>query len=174
MTEESGNEHLAGVNRQAARHVPTEEDWGDYSTDFSMKYSHRRYFGKTHEDINNFLQEFPTEVFEDLYHMPPIPFQYYILGFEILRTAEAVAPKAPDNYDNYSDIASCFLSLVNLQLREKSEAIMPIMKDMLCLADFTAAHQESYQASVEIYGSFEERVDEIKQLYEALLRDGQQ
>ncbi len=175
MTEDSKNQRLAEVKRQAARNlVPTEEDWGDCSDDDYMIDSHERFSGKTREEMNDFLLEFPTEAFDELYHMPPIPFQYYIGGFEILRCPDAVAQKPPSHLDNYSDVASCFLSLIRLQLKQKPAAIMPIMKDILSLAEFTAAHQENYQASIEIYGSFEERLAEIKKLYASLLRDEKQ
>ncbi|MFA7336598.1 MAG: hypothetical protein WC028_07405 [Candidatus Obscuribacterales bacterium] len=166
------SESLAEVKRQAASNlVPTEEDWGDYTADDYMIDSHEHFYGKTREEMNSFFLENPMEAADELFHMPPIPFQYYIGGFEILRCPDAVAQKPPSHLDNYSDVASCFLSLIRLQLKQKPAAIMPIMKDILSLAEFTAAHQENYQASIEIYGSFAERLAEIKSLYADLLRD---
>lgn len=175
MTEDSENQRLTEVKRQAARNlVPTEGDWGDYSDDDYMMDSYERFSGKTREEMNSFFLENPMEAADELFHIPPNPFRYYIWGFELLRSQEAVAPKPSSQLNNYSGVASCFLRLVRLRLRQTPSAIMPIMKDILSLAEFTAAHQENYQASIEIYGSFEERLAEIKKLYASLLRDEKQ
>jgi len=68
-------------------------------------------------------------------------------------------------FDNRSDAASCFLSLIAEKLKSHPDHIKPVLKELMPGIKFMPNNQSLYNANEEIYGDFRERE---KQLLERL------
>jgi hypothetical protein len=64
-----------------------------------------------------------------------------------------------------SDGASCFLLILKGKLKEFPDFVLPVMEELMPVAEYIACNQELFQADVNIYGSFPEHLAEIKALY---------
>jgi len=143
------------------RQVPTEEDWGDWESDdgLDLPYAHKIFAGKTNEEVRS---EFEWAVLErafEIMSMPCKPFQYYVFGLRDL-----VIEKAFNEYE-LSDAASVFFSTIESRFERAPEHIVPIFPELLEALNFVAENQDAYDASVEIYGDFKERLGKINQSY---------
>ena len=91
--------------------------------------------------------------------MPLIPFQYYLYALRNYVMSERVLAS-----EMSSDAASCFLGLVILKLRDAPTSIISIMEDMLPAVEYVASNQMLFDADIDIYGDFIEKLSEIKRL----------
>jgi hypothetical protein len=139
--------------------VPTENEWENYKEDLDTKYAHDLFIGKTNEQM---LSEYKDRVLarsEDIYWMPIKPFQYYIFGFRdfVIQQDFGICEG--------SDAASSFLNLVIYKLEKKPEFILSVLPEIMKDIDFIANNQELFDADEDIYGSFKDKLQEIKRLY---------
>lgn len=139
--------------------VPTENEWENYKEDLDAKYAHDLFIGKTNEQM---LPEYKDRVLarsEDIYWMPIKPFQYYIFGFRdfVIQQDFGICES--------SDAASSFLNLVIYKLEEKPEFILSVLPELMKDIEFIANNQELFDADEDIYGSFKDKLQEIKRLY---------
>lgn len=139
--------------------VPTEEDWGDYSSDLDQNHAHSVFAGRTNDEMQPFFRRNPVATTDDLRWTPDAPFRYYILGFRDFITA-----KQFDFLDG-SDAASCFLGLVLEKLESNPRVIVPIMPDLLPAVEYVARNQALFDADEDIYGNFLEKLSRIQTLY---------
>ncbi len=144
--------------------VPTEEDWRSQSNIYIDEYYYEKFFGKTREDMMPYFIEFPLSASEALTQMPAIPFQYYVFNFI----------KMFDNEDYFnmllqegtaSGAASTFLTLMRIKLTDEPKDIVPIYNELLRVAKYVSANQAKFEADIDIYDSFPERLEVIEQLY---------
>ena len=141
--------------------VPSEKDWGDYVSDLDQKYAHDLFSGHTNEEMQSRFQSNPIEATADLRWMPEVPFRYYMIGFRDAVVAGDFEPC------DLSDAASCFLRLIAEKLERHPRTIFPIMPDLLPAAEYVANNQVKFEAEEDIYGSFLEKLAQIRELYSA-------
>jgi hypothetical protein len=138
--------------------VPTEEDWGDYKSDLDQEYAHRVFAGRTKQHMEPRFRNNPIESTDELRWMPDVPFRYYMLGFR-----DFMIGKDFDGQE--SDAASCFLGLILEKLEKQPLTIAPIMKELLPTIEYVAQNQAQFDAEIEIYGNFLDKLARIKTLY---------
>jgi hypothetical protein len=92
-----------------------------YQGDLDQEYSHDLFGGHTNEEMQPHFYRNVIERTDELRWMPIIPFRYYMLGFRDFVMA--------GNFDDLqgSDVASCFLGLVEEKLEKQHEFILPII-----------------------------------------------
>ena len=139
--------------------IPTEPDWGDYRSDLDQEWAHRKFAGKSNDEMQQHFREIPIEAASDLRFMPEIPFRYYMLGFRDCLMSGGFEPC------NNSDAASCFLHLVTEKLETQPRYILPIMPELIPAVEHIAHNQATFDADESIYGSFLEILKQIQELY---------
>ena len=140
--------------------VPTEEDWGNWSSgDLDVAYAHKIFAGKTNLEVQPDFYRCVIERTDELRWMPKVPFQYYILGFRDFVISGKFA-----SYDS-SDAASCFLGLIEEKLQTQPDYVVPVMQELIPAVEYVAEHQEQYAADAGIYGNFMEKRKSIESLY---------
>lgn len=150
----------------SALQIPTEQDWGDYKSDFDQKDAYKVFFGKSFGEA---IPDFERNVIEranELQFIAPTPFRYYMLAMR-----NYVMSKNVLSNTMASDAASCFLRLVKLKLLESPETIMPIMDELMPALEYVGENQAIFDADIDIYGDFREKVAEIKNLEKAVTRN---
>lgn len=145
--------------------VPSEEEWGNYKEDLDRKYAHKMFSGKSHEQVISRFEDNIIEAVDELRFMPPIPFRYYMLALRNYMVSKLVLANPM-----VSDAASCFLRLVAEKLRETPNFIFPIIGDLMPAIEYVATNQKLFDADIDIYGDFAEKLTEIKGLL-ALMSD---
>lgn len=141
--------------------VPSEEDWGEYEADLDQKYAHEMFAGKNLDEALSQFDEGVIDVVDKLRFMPVTPFRYYMLALRnyVMSERALVSDMAPD-------AASSFLNLVEEKIRNSPESIRPIMDAIVPAVEYVAANQTLFGADVDIYGSFADKLAEIRKLYE--------
>lgn len=149
--------------------IPTEADWGDYYSDIETKYAHSRFGGKSIEEVLEYFGNAPLGASEDISAMPNIPFQFYMKAYlRYLQEGQMFGDDVRTD-SQLSDGASAFLHLVLWKLKHTPDVILPIMSEIMPVAEFVAENQSLIDASINIYGLFPEKLQEIKQEYEKAL-----
>ena len=146
--------------------IPREEDWGDYWKDIDMKGAHASYFGKSNQQMQHEFYKNGNYLISELRFMPPKPFLYYMLGFRDFILADNFPPHEA------SDFSSYFLWLVDYLLEHEPQMITPIIDDLMPALEHVAKNQEKYDAPVDIYGSYLNKLSHIKGLCRKLGRLG--
>lgn len=145
--------------------IPTEQDWGAFDADLDQKYAHQNFSGKSIEEAIPLFESNVIESCSELQLMPLIPFQYYMFALRDYVMSDRVLIN-----ETSPDAASCFLGLVLLKLNEEPASIFPIMEDMIPAVNYAASNQEIFDADIDIYGNFIEKLIEIKKKYEEIKR----
>ncbi|MDE2420752.1 MAG: hypothetical protein KGO49_06165 [Gammaproteobacteria bacterium] len=100
--------------------IPTDEDWGDYSSNLDLLYIYNKFNGKSYLQVYENFKRSPTECCFELYYMPIKPFQYYTLALSTYILSELFT-------DVYKfDLVNCFLWQIQRILNDKPEYITPI------------------------------------------------
>ncbi len=142
--------------------LPEEKDWGNYFDDLDVADSYKMFFGKSNDEMQ---KEFKKNIFErcfDLEYMPLIPFQYYIFGLK-----QYIDTGNIDQFDK-PDTANCFIELVEDKLKKQPEYIRPILMKLMPTIEYVVNNQILFEADIDIYGDFNEKLKIIKQLAEEL------
>lgn len=150
--------------------IPTTDDWDDCpnSDDLDRRWAYKRFFGKNRDEALLFFRDPILETVEDLRNMPRIPFQYYFQTYKrFILLPETLTTFANDSV--LSSGASCFLNMMIDKLKESPDWIIPLMGELMPAAEFVASHQMEYDAEPEFFGSFPDKLDEIKLLYQQSL-----
>ena len=159
--------NLSEANMKILNDVPTEDDWewggeGFRCSDLDKRDAHDKFFGKSIEDMLPYFKELPLSASEDLWFMPDTPFRYYVLAFKMLLMSQK-------NIDELgcdaSDAASTFLCLLRHKLENSPQLVLPVMEELMPVVEHVAANQNLFDADPEIYGSFPDKLVEIKRLY---------
>ncbi|MBC3873418.1 hypothetical protein [Undibacterium flavidum] len=144
------------------RHIPSEEDWGNYQDDLDQNYAHGIFAGRDSTQVMSAFARSSIDRAEDLRFMPTVPFQYYIFSFcEFVTSAEVLTLN--DGLDA-SDAASCFLNLVIYKLEHQRSDIEPIINELMPFVERVALNQSLYDADIDIYGDFKENFFLIQEL----------
>ena len=139
--------------------VPTEEDWGDYTSDLDQNHAHSVFAGRTNEEMQPSFRRNPLALTDDLSWMPDVPFRYYILGFrDFITNTDFDFLEAPD-------AASCFLELVLGKLENNPRLIVPVMPELLPAVEYVARNQSLFDADESIYGNFLEKLSRVQTVY---------
>jgi hypothetical protein len=144
-----------------SENIPTKEDWWTETDDMDTDYAYRRFFGKSIDQGMDYFHEAVLGAAEDINWMPPVPFRFYIRAYTKF-LLEAPIEQGADIDSEYSNGASSFLRLVLNKLEEAPEIILPIMDELMVTCEHVAANQAGFDASEDIYGSFEETLNKIK------------
>jgi hypothetical protein len=144
--------------------VATEAEWGDYQADRDQNYAHKLFAGRTNQEMLPRFRRNVIERTDELRRIPEVPFRYYMLGFRDFVMA--------GEFDHLgaSDAANCFLGLVLDKLERQPAHILPIMARLLPAVRHIAMNQPAFDASENIYGSFQEKLRCIEGLCETLGR----
>jgi hypothetical protein len=138
--------------------VPSEEDWGNYKDNPDSLYAYRLFFGKTNQDMQESFRINVIERVDELRWMPEKAFQYYMLGFrDYVRNGDF-------RFYDEADASSCYLDLIIQKLEEQPDQIKPILSELMETAEYVGNNQAEYDADEEIYGSFIEKLNKIKNL----------
>ena len=144
--------------------VPSVEDWGEQG-DLDEQYAREIFLGKTLAEVKPDFERCVLERSDELRYVAPIPFQYYIFAFRnFVLSPELIHDESASSWT--SDAASSFLNLIEEKLETARDHIRPIMPDLMPAIEYVATHQALYKANEEIYGSFSEKLEKIKKLYE--------
>lgn len=144
------------------RNIPSEEDWGNYQDDLDQNYAHGIFAGRDLTQVMSAFARSSIERAEELRFMPTIPFQYYIFSFcEFVTSSEVLTLN--DGLDA-SDAASCFLNLVIYKLKHQKSDIEPVIGDVMPFVERVALNQSLYDADIDIYGDFKEKLFLIQKL----------
>lgn len=159
--------------------IPTEADWDIWKDfigcptfekdmwDIDIEYAKKHFMGKSKEECFAFFSEDFMRCSDDFTVMPRACFQYYIFALaEYLKNIADVPQKSREElfYLNSSDASSCFLSFITYRLKEDPQTMFPIFAELLPYVEVVAMNQEKLDASLDIYGDFKERLEEIKNL----------
>lgn len=139
-----------------ADNIPTEDDWADWKDDLDQKHAHGVYCGQSNEQMQNRFITSPVAAAGELEFMPPIPFQYYMVGFR-----DSVLSGKHDEVEA-ANAASCFVRLVYEKLKNNRNDIIAIMEALMPAVEHVAEHQEDFGADLDIFGDFEELLREVK------------
>lgn len=149
--------------------IPTKDDWiwppdCDYYVG-DCNYACDRFLGKSLEQTMEYFLDAPLGAVECISYMPEIPFRYYMKAFEMLFTQEKYRRQIQQ-----PDGARSFLLLIKHKLQDEPNMILPIMAEVLPVAEFVATHQVEFDADLDIYGSFLDLLDEIRFIHRSLTR----
>lgn len=139
-----------------ADNIPTEDDWADWKDDLDQKHAHGVYCGQSNEQMQNRFITAPVAAAGELEFMPPIPFQYYMIGFR-----DSVLSGKHDEVEA-ANAASCFVRLVYEKLKSNRNDIIAIMESLMPAVEHVAEHQEDFGADLDIFGDFDELLREVK------------
>jgi hypothetical protein len=93
--------------------------------------------------------------------MPELPFRYYMIGFQ------DCLMDGDFDFLEASNAANCFLNLILEMLENQPQVIIPIMPGLLPVVDHIAHSQRFYNVDESIYGSFPEKLSQIRALLAA-------
>ena len=132
--------------------IPSKVQWPAGGPDEA--YAFRNFFGKSQEEATLLFKQCAIVFQEDLTYMPEIPFKFYFPSY--------VSYLLSDDSEGDSDGASCFLSVVRYTLNYSPHWLDELWSDVEKVLTKIEAGQEFYSASEEIYGSFPERVVDLR------------
>lgn len=134
--------------------VPDESAWYGYEDDLDVRYLHGLFYGKSIEEVQKYFGEGRSiERMDELLFAPRQVFQYYIHAFARFVMSEAAAGD--------SDSASPFLSLLEEREKKDPGSVRNILSSLEDALAFVAEGQVHFDAPIDIYGDFKERVGRL-------------
>lgn len=141
--------------------TPGLAEWGPESDDLDESYARRVFFGKSVEETFPLFARNVIERASELRFMPIACFQFYMRAYRDYLLLESTLSN-----DMAPDAASCFIGLVSEKLEREPETVLPLMPELLPTLRHLALHQSEYDADIDIYGNFADKVAEIEGLIE--------
>ncbi len=141
------------------RAIPGVKEWAGDPNDLDLQYARKVYFGKSREEAMELFPNNPLTTVDEIRWMPPEPFRYYLSAF-----AAYLSRKETLKDIMASDAASSFLNLVAEKLTEVPQIIAPVLPEILPVAEYVAQNQDLFEADVDIYGNFQEKYEQIREL----------
>lgn len=135
--------------------IPDDAAWYGYENDLDVRDLRGLFFGKSIEEVQKYFGGGQSiSRMDELLFAPRPVFQYYVHAFALFLRSERAARD--------SDSASPFLSL--LEAREERDpgsarSILHLLDSSLA---FVAENQTHFDASVDIYGDFQQRARRIR------------
>ena len=140
--------------------IPNASDWHGYESDLDVRSLHGLFFGKSIDEVQSYFGEGRSiERMDELLFAPRPVFQYYVRAF-----ARYVLSKAAVGD---SDSASPFLSLVEEREMRDPGSVRNIIHALDEALVFVAHNQAYFDAPLDIYGDFSERVQRIYAMCDA-------
>ena len=138
--------------------IPTEKEWRPFNPeDLDAAYAKRQFLGKSYAQAVEMFAENALHYGEDLESMPRIPLNYYAPAL-----AEYITSK---NAKEDADGASSYLTRVIWIVKQRAELLSDKTKNtLIAAAKEVLANQDFYDATADIYGSFEDYRVEIYRL----------
>jgi hypothetical protein len=134
--------------------IPNASDWHGYESDLDVRPLHGLFFGKSIEEVQGYFGEGRSiERMDELLFAPRPVFQYYVRAFARYLMSNAAIGD--------SDSASPFLSLIEEREKRDPGSVRNIIHALDETLVFVANNQAYFDASVDIYGDFGERVQRI-------------
>lgn len=137
--------------------IPTKEDWEEAWLGLDEAYAFKNFFGKSLKEAMVLFEQCALNYQEDLSYMPENPFKYYIRAFNHYLSN--------DRSRGDSDGASSYISLIDSSLRDHSHWLYDSWSTVESVLLRIASEQVFFEASPEIYGSFERRVERVFRRY---------
>jgi hypothetical protein len=128
---------------------PTEADWQSESWNHETPYAYDHFFGRSLEEAFALFVENALYYEEDLVWMPPPCFRFYVLAYTNYLLSESSRGDA--------DGASCFFGLVDCRKEDISGSSELVIGEIARALEKLKGGQNWYDASEEIYGSFQDR-----------------
>jgi hypothetical protein len=144
-------------NIDRSEEVPTIDDWRSEpwnEDDFDIAWAFKDFQGKTFEEAVGMFEEDALRYQENVVWMPSRGFGSYVRAY----MAYLVSPKSAED----SDGASCFIGLIESKARSQPADIKPLWPEISSVLEHLAANQSYYDANIEIYGDFQQRVQAIR------------
>ncbi len=140
--------------------IPDASDWHGYESDLDVRYLHGLFFGKSIDQVQGYFGAGRSiERMDELLFAPRIVFQYYVRAFARFLMSNAAVGD--------SDSASPFLSLVEEREKRDPGSVRHIIHALNEALIFLANNQNHFDAPVDIYGDFTERVRRIYAMCDA-------
>ena len=144
--------------KKRQRKIPGRDAWSGYEADLDVKYAHRLLFGKSTAEAQQYFGGTRSiERADELLFMPRRAFQYYVFAFAEFVVSDAAVGD--------SDSAGPFLHLlVNREERDAGSVSTEIYLELQSVVKFVASHQDRYEADPNIYGSFADLAERLREL----------
>lgn len=134
--------------------IPDTSDWRGYESDLDVRYLYGLFFGKSIEEVQSYFGKGRSiERTSELLFAPRPVFQYYVRALARYLMSQAAVGD--------SDTASPFLSLVEEREKRDPGSVRNIIHALDEALVFVANNQAYFNAPVDIYGNFSERVQRI-------------
>ena len=139
------------------RRIPGAKEWQGYKADLGVHNAYKLLFGKsTSEVVQYFAGARCIERANELLYMPRAAFQYYVFAFvEYIRSNQA---------EGDSDAGSVFLRLLASREQKDPGSVKTIYSELCETVSFVAENQKYFDASPDIYGSFNDLGAEVDRL----------
>ena len=138
------------MNEKRIVKIPSLEDWNPKALGEDALTAFERFSGKSNDQMQKYFFANVVSAINDIQFMPEIPFQYYLFGLcQYLRG---------ENLNQYEACAAAsgFLHLIHEKIERDFPVIEPLVDELRPLMAHVAQHQESYGATRDIYGDFED------------------
>lgn len=133
--------------------MPTEEDWRSADWDLDVDCAYEHFYGKTVQEAERLFQKDSANYQEDLMFMPGVCLPYYLQAF--------MQYLVSTHSEGDADGAAGFISLITSRVQDTPEDLEPILPAVAFALRYVADHQDFYEASEEVYGSFHEQVQAL-------------
>ena len=135
--------------------IPSKNDWGKIDPkDLDANWAYKQFIGKSFSEAESMFRENALYYQEDLQSMSEIPFNFYVQALEKYIISKAAK--------NDSDGASSFLGMVAWMIKKRQSILSKENKEkLLSASDHIANNQNFYDADIDIYGNFTEKLKEI-------------
>ena len=139
--------------------IPSESQWGDPIKGLDLKTAFDRFYGKSRSQAVSLFSGRVIEFSSSLNYMPSYPFRYYLFSFVdfVLLGKELSRLDAPD-------AAACLFDVVMRRLDECHVDVVSVFDELLPSLQYVSDHQYEYGARPHIYGFFEDKLDQIKEV----------
>lgn len=131
--------------------IPTEADWRSEPWDLESPYAYEHFAGKSFSEAVELFKRNALLHQEDVMFMPRACFPFYARAY--------MAYLMSDDSRNDSDGASCFFGIAEERVDDIRADDALVSSFVHCL-EHLAQHQDYYDATVSIYGSFADRARE--------------
>lgn len=139
--------------------IPGEAEWAGYENDPDARHAHKRFFGKSIEQVQRLFDETNAlSLAEDIRFMPYAAFQYYIFAFAQFLLSD----RAP----GVSSAASYFLDVLIARELEEPGCVSDLYVQLKPAVEFVATHQRYFDADQDIYGSFNDFANRLRAMCE--------
>ncbi|QDQ28820.1 hypothetical protein FNU76_22065 [Chitinimonas arctica] len=135
--------------------VPNRDDWGDLS-DFDVAYAYEKFGGRSRSEIQLEFAKNVVPCASDIAAMPPVPFQYYLLGLGDYVLSENYGRQSP------SDVADSFIWVVEARAEDDPATVRVIINEINAVLDFLTENQSRLEICEEIYGDLGQRTEAIR------------